>query len=89
MDSEAEAWCEKIRTRRPPAKANEPSGPEQITIYTIGFGGSVGSRAKKVLTNCASVVEGKRQYYHAPDAATLKAIFRAIADNLARLRLTK
>lgn len=83
MDSEAEAWCAKI-------KAGVNTGdPEKISIITIGFGSGIGSRATRVLSNCASVIDGKRQYYPAPTAKDLEKIFKAIANDLARLRLSQ
>lgn len=84
MDDDAEAWCAKI-------KAGVSTGdPEKVTIYTIGFGSGIGSRATAVLTNCASVgADGKRLYYRATDGEELDKIFTAIGNNLARLRLTR
>jgi hypothetical protein len=57
-----------------------------VTIYAITFGaGASSSVAQQAMQNCASPGD----YYHAPDNATLDAIFQQIAGNLGVLRLIK
>ena len=57
-----------------------------VTVYAITFGsGASNSVAQQAMQNCAS----PGNYYHAPDNATLSAIFQQIAGNLGELRLVK
>jgi Flp pilus assembly protein TadG len=83
IDEAVVDWCEKIR-----AKA-APDGPEQITIYTIGFGANIGQAATDSLTKCASKRDGKALYYPAPTATELKKIFTSIGNDLSTLRLSQ
>ena len=59
-----------------------------IRIYTIGLSnGLLGNAAAvNLLRNCAS---SPGNFFAAPDAATLNAAFRAIASDLAALRITR
>ncbi|KND59832.1 hypothetical protein BVER_04858c [Candidatus Burkholderia verschuerenii] len=57
-----------------------------VTIYAITFGfNASNSVAQTAMRDCASPGD----YYHAPDNATLTTIFKQIAGNLGKLRLTK
>ena len=57
-----------------------------VIVYAITFGSTASnSVAQQVMQNCAS----PGNYYHAPDNATLNAIFQQIAGNLGVLRLTQ
>jgi hypothetical protein len=56
-----------------------------VIVYAITFGTSASkSVAQQTMEDCAS----PGNYYHAPDNATLDAIFQQIAGNLGVLRLT-
>jgi Flp pilus assembly protein TadG len=56
-----------------------------VIVYAITFGSTASnSVAQQAMQNCAS----PGNYYHAPDNATLNAIFQQIAGNLGVLRLT-
>jgi Mg-chelatase subunit ChlD len=57
----------------------ERARQNHIVIYTIGFGKNE-SEVDPVLSEIADITDGK--YYFAPDADTLKSIFRGIAANL-------
>jgi Flp pilus assembly protein TadG len=54
-----------------------------VVVYTIGF--QVPSSVKGDLRNCAS---GPAKFYDAADGEALKAAFRAIAEEINRLRLS-
>jgi Flp pilus assembly protein TadG len=57
-----------------------------VIVYAITFGTSASkSVAQQAMQDCAS----PGNYYHAPDNATLNAIFQQIAGNLGVLRLTQ
>jgi Flp pilus assembly protein TadG len=57
-----------------------------VTVYAITFGSSASSStAETAMRNCAS----PGNYYHAPDGATLNAIFQQIANNIGELRLVQ
>ena len=57
-----------------------------VIVYAITFGSDASnSVAQQAMQNCAS----PGNYYHAPDNATLNAIFQQIAGNLGVLRLTQ
>jgi Flp pilus assembly protein TadG len=56
-----------------------------IVVYTVGFQLASGSTAEQTMQQCASDL-GKA--YLASDGAQLRAAFRDIAENIARLRLT-
>jgi Flp pilus assembly protein TadG len=57
-----------------------------VIVYAITFGSDASnSVAQQAMQNCAS----PGNYYHAPDNATLDAIFQQIAGNLGVLRLTQ
>lgn len=57
-----------------------------IKVYTISFGTGVSSASQTMLSNCATAATN---YYHAPDAATIKKAFRAIGAELKKLHLSK
>jgi len=57
-----------------------------VIVYAITFGSDASnSVAQQAMQSCAS----PGNYYHAPDNATLNAIFEQIAGNLGVLRLTQ
>ena len=56
-----------------------------IIVYTVGFQMSAGL-STNTLKACAS---GTNKYYPADDAAALRAAFRAIAEDIATLRLSE
>jgi Flp pilus assembly protein TadG len=57
-----------------------------ITIYTITFTGSADQNTKSYFLNCAT---DANKYFDAPDQASLKTAFQAIANDLNNLRLSK
>lgn len=85
IDAAAEDWCAKIKA---PQGTNTK---DKITLYTVAFGSSIGSRAENTLRNCASIStkDGKRLYYFAPTAEKLKEVFAEIGSQLSQLRLSR
>ncbi|MFV0295845.1 MAG: pilus assembly protein TadG-related protein [Hyphomicrobiaceae bacterium] len=57
-----------------------------IIVFTVGFELPDGGRARDVLMDCAS---DQSKFYDAADGTALRAAFRDIALELARLRLTQ
>lgn len=68
------------------ARTCEAMKDDAIRIYTITFGSSVGSTAKTLYENCATL---KSMYYHAPSNSELAGVFRAIGGELANLRIAE
>jgi von Willebrand factor type A domain len=60
---------------------------EAVTLYTIGFALN-DVTATDFLEDCASDVDGTKQFYLASDGAALKAAFREIVGKIQSLRLT-
>jgi hypothetical protein len=58
-----------------------------IRLYTITFG-SIPSSAETLMSNCASVVNGETQYYHAPSNSDLQDIFTKIGKDLSDIHLS-
>jgi Flp pilus assembly protein TadG len=56
-----------------------------IKLYTITFG-SVTSRGQSLMRSCA---DRPSDYYHSPDNATLRAVFKSIGGQLSNLRLAQ
>lgn len=61
-----------------------------IELYTITFG-SVTSRGRDLMRECASTDErsGSKLYFHSPDNATLRTVFRSIGSQLSNLRVAQ
>jgi Flp pilus assembly protein TadG len=57
-----------------------------IIIYTITFGSTPSASAKALYSACATRPE---YYYHSPDNATLRTVFRSIGVQLSNLRIAK
>ncbi len=79
-DEQAKRLCEQMKT--------SSSGVE---VFSVGFGLSEGSEAYNRLEACASEdqEDGIKHFYPAANGAELKAAFRAIAFNIAQLRLVE
>jgi hypothetical protein len=58
-----------------------------IRLYTFTFG-SIPSSAETLMSNCASVVNGETQYYHAPSNSDLQDIFTKIGKDLSDIHLS-
>lgn len=59
---------------------------EGIIIYTITFGGTPSAATQNLYRTCATRPE---YYYHSPDNATLRSVFRAIGVQLSNLRIAQ
>jgi Flp pilus assembly protein TadG len=57
-----------------------------IVIYTITFGGTPSAATQTLYRNCATRPEF---YFHSPDNATLRSVFRAIGVQLSNLRIAQ
>ena len=57
-----------------------------IIIYTITFGGIPGAATQNLYRACATRPE---YYYHSPDNATLRTVFRSIGVQLSNLRIAQ
>lgn len=60
--------------------------PNKIEIYTIGFDVGGSAAVQQTLSNCAT---DAAHYYLAADGDELKTVFKTIAMNISRLRLSK
>jgi hypothetical protein len=58
-----------------------------IRLYVITLG-TISSTSAGIMTNCASLVEGERLYYHAPTPTDLADIFRNIGEDLSDIHLS-
>ena len=56
-----------------------------ITVYTITFG-NPGQSTRDMMETCATDTE---KYFHAPNSASLTAVFEQIADEIGSVRLSK
>jgi Flp pilus assembly protein TadG len=59
---------------------------EGILIYTITFGTTPSVATQNLYRSCATRAE---YYYHSPDNATLRSVFRAIGVQLSNLRIAQ
>ena len=59
---------------------------EKIIIYSITFGSAPDAQAKTLYQNCASKPEF---YFHSPDNARLRTVFRTIGQQLSSLRISR
>jgi hypothetical protein len=59
---------------------------EGILIYTITFGSTPSGATQDLYRACATRAE---YYYHSPDNATLRSVFRAIGVQLSNLRIAQ
>jgi Flp pilus assembly protein TadG len=59
---------------------------EGIAVYTVTLDPTMSAASKSIYRSCAS---GASNYFDTPDAASLKAAFDAIADNLSGVRLVE
>jgi Flp pilus assembly protein TadG len=59
---------------------------EGIIIYTITFGATPSVATQNLYRNCATRSEF---YYHSPDNATLRSVFRSIGVQLSNLRIAQ
>ncbi len=57
-----------------------------ITIYTITFGSTPNASTKALYEQCASTTE---HYFHAPDNAKLRTVFRQVGLQLSSLRIAE
>jgi hypothetical protein len=65
---------------------------DAITIYTVAFSTSdapISAAGKKLLEDCASVVNGHRQYYPASNVSELAQVFKTIASKIGELKLAE
>jgi Flp pilus assembly protein TadG len=65
---------------------------DAITVYTVAFSTSdspISAAGKKLLEDCASVVNGHRQYYPATSSTQLAEVFKAIASKIGELKLAE
>ena len=58
-----------------------------IRLYTITFG-TLSSATQTMMQNCATLDEGERLYYHAPNSSDLEDIFVRIGEDLTRVHLS-
>jgi hypothetical protein len=58
-----------------------------IRLYTITFG-TVSSATETMMESCATLDEGERLYYHAPNSSDLEEIFVRIGEDLSRVHLS-
>jgi Flp pilus assembly protein TadG len=66
--------------------AEMKSTAKKITVYSVGFGDSLQPQALNTLQTCAS---DSSKFFLARDEDELRAAFRAIAQDITSLRLTK
>lgn len=57
-----------------------------IKIYTITFGSAPSTRGQNLMRGCATATS---MYFHSPDNATLRTVFRKIGNELANLRIAR
>lgn len=57
-----------------------------ISIYTVTFGGTPNASTQTLYRNCASRPDF---YFHAPNNATLRTVFRAVGMKLSNLRVAE
>lgn len=58
---------------------------EGIIMYTITYGSKPDANTKKLFQNCATSPD---YYFHAPDGATMKAVFKKVGRQLGNLRIS-
>jgi Flp pilus assembly protein TadG len=58
-----------------------------IRLYTITFG-TLSAATQTMMENCATLDEGERLYYHAPNSSDLEDIFVRIGEDLTRVHLS-
>ena len=63
------------------------TGPDDIRLYVITFG-TITAATTTMMTNCASLIDGERLYYHAPTTSALADIFQKIGEDLSDLHLS-
>jgi Flp pilus assembly protein TadG len=66
------------------AEMCETMKEEDIILYTITFGAKPDAQTKTLFQNCATTND---YYFHAPDGATLKNVFRTVGRQLSNLRI--
>jgi Flp pilus assembly protein TadG len=57
-----------------------------MTVYTITFGNTPSASTKTLYQNCATTSE---HYFHAPDNATLRTVFKQVSLQLSSLRIAE
>jgi Flp pilus assembly protein TadG len=65
---------------------------DAITVYTVAFSTSdspISATGRQLLEDCASVVNGHRQYYPATSSTQLAEVFKAIASKIGELKLAE
>ncbi len=82
LNAKTTALCQNVKTN-----GTTNTTEDDIRVYTITFG-SIPSSAVTLMRDCASVVDGKTLYYHAPDNAELQNIFSEIGQDLADIHLS-
>jgi Flp pilus assembly protein TadG len=59
---------------------------KDVLVYTITFGSSPSSVVKGLMQDCATTAA---RYFHSPDNATLRQVFRTIASQLTSVRIVR
>lgn len=73
LNTKTSTLCESIKTA-------------SIRVYTITFG-NISTGSQTLMSNCATLDNGERLYYHAPSTTDLQDIFKAIGEDLSEIHL--